>query len=77
MKIFFVVLIVSAILGGFVGAEILDKDFSITGAVIGFVLVGAVLLGLGDKWPQSFGQQYVRINKVTVLPSYAALAANG
>jgi hypothetical protein len=30
-----------------------------------------------EKLPQSFGQQYVRINKVTVLPVYAALASNG
>lgn len=47
MKIFFAVLLAAAIIGGFVGAEILETDFSITGAVIGGIGTGAVLLGLG------------------------------
>ncbi|MDD2325174.1 MAG: hypothetical protein PHW63_04105 [Alphaproteobacteria bacterium] len=47
MKMFFAVLFAAAIIGGFVGAEILETDFSITGAVIGGIGTGAVLLGLG------------------------------
>lgn len=47
MKVFILVLLASAILGGLVGGELTDRTFLITGAVIGGVGVGAVLLGLG------------------------------
>lgn len=47
MKIFIVVLIVATIIGGLVGAELMDTDFSITGAVIGGVGTFAILMGLG------------------------------
>lgn len=47
MKIFLGVLLAATIIGGFVGAEIFDVAFSITGAVIGGVGTAAVLLGLG------------------------------
>ena len=40
-------------------------------------LVTATCLASAKKWPQSFGQHNVRINKVTVLLGYAAFAANG
>lgn len=47
MKIFLWVLFVAAVIGGFVGGEMMDTSFSITGVVVGGVGTGAVLLGLG------------------------------
>ncbi len=47
MKVFIWVLIGAAILGGLIGGEILESGFSITGAVVGGVGTGAILLGLG------------------------------
>ena len=47
MKIFIVVVIVSAIIGGFVGGELTDRTFLLTGAVIGGIGVGAIIFGLG------------------------------
>lgn len=47
MKLFIGLIIAATIIGGFVGAEITDDDFSITGAVIGGVGVYSFLLGLG------------------------------
>jgi hypothetical protein len=47
MKIFIGVLFAAVILGGFAGGELLDKTFSILGAVVGGVGTAAVLLGLG------------------------------
>src|SRR4051812_47633879 len=44
---FLLVVIASAILGGFVGGELADRTFLLGGAVIGGVGVAAVLLGLG------------------------------
>lgn len=48
MKIFAVVLLGSAILGGLIGGELLDKTFSISGAAIGSVGVFAVLMAIGS-----------------------------
>ena len=47
MKLFIGLIIAAAVIGGFVGAEITDDDFSITGAVIGGVGVFSALMGLG------------------------------
>ena len=47
MKIFIVVLIAAIVIGGFVGAEIMGTNFSITGAVIGGIGTFSVLMGLG------------------------------
>ncbi len=47
MKAFIIVIIVSAIIGGFVGGELTDRTFLLTGAVIGALGVGGTLLGLG------------------------------
>jgi len=47
MKAFIVVIIVSAIIGGFVGGELTDRTFLLTGAVIGALGVGGTLFGLG------------------------------
>ena len=47
MKLFLWVLFAAAVLGGLVGGEIAHTSFSITGAVIGGVVTGVVLLGLG------------------------------
>ena len=47
MKIFILVLIAAAVIGGFVGAEIMGNTFSVTGAVIGGIGTGAALLCLG------------------------------
>src|ERR1035437_3633526 len=47
MKVFVVVIIVATMIGGFVGGELTDSTFLLTGAVIGGVGVAAVLLGLG------------------------------
>lgn len=49
MKIFIAVLIAATVIGGFVGAELIDTDFSITGAVVGGVGTFAVLMGLGSE----------------------------
>ncbi len=47
MKAFIIVIIVSAIIGGFVGGELTDRTFLLTGAVIGALGVGGTLFGLG------------------------------
>lgn len=47
MKAFIIVVIVSAIIGGFVGGELTDRTFLLTGAVIGALGVGGTLFGLG------------------------------
>jgi len=47
MKAFIVVIIVSIIIGGFVGGELTDRTFLLTGAVIGALGVGGTLFGLG------------------------------
>ncbi len=47
MKIFIAVILAAIVIGGFVGAELMDSSFSITGAVVGGVGTAAVLLGLG------------------------------
>jgi hypothetical protein len=47
VKIFILVLGVAAVVGGFVGGELMDETFSLTGAVVGGIGAGGVLLGLG------------------------------
>lgn len=47
MKAFFIVVFVSAIIGGFVGGELTDRTFLLTGAVIGALGVGGTIFGLG------------------------------
>lgn len=47
MKIFIAVILAAVVISGFVGAELMDSRFSITGAVVGGVGMLAVLLGLG------------------------------
>lgn len=47
MRAFIIVLVVATVVGGFVGGELMGTTFSLTGAVVGGVGVGAVLLGLG------------------------------
>lgn len=48
MKAFIIVIIVTAIIGGFVGGELTDRTFLLTGAVIGALGVGGTLLALGS-----------------------------
>lgn len=47
MKLFIAVILAAVVIGGFVGGELMDSSFSITGAVVGGVGTAAVLLGLG------------------------------
>jgi hypothetical protein len=47
MKVFIIVLISAAILGGFVGGELSDKTFSATGFAVGLIGTAVILLGLG------------------------------
>ncbi len=47
MKKFIAVIIAATIIGGFVGGELMDRTFSLTGAVIGGIGLASVLLGLG------------------------------
>lgn len=47
MKIFIIVIIVAAIIGGFIGDEINGNGFSILGATIGGGLTFLILIGLG------------------------------
>lgn len=47
MKAFIIVIAIATVLGGFVGGELTDTTFMLTGAVIGGVGTAAVLLGLG------------------------------
>lgn len=47
MKMFLAVVAAAIVIGGFVGAELMDSSFSITGAVVGGVGTAAGLLGLG------------------------------
>lgn len=47
MKVFIAIILAAIVIGGFVGAELMDSSFSITGAVVGGVGTAAVLLGLG------------------------------
>ncbi len=47
MKVFFIVIGVAFILGGLVGGELTDREFLITGAVIGGVSVGVIIFLAG------------------------------
>lgn len=47
MKAFIIVIAVATVLGGFVGGELTDTTFMLTGAVVGGVGTAAILLGLG------------------------------
>jgi hypothetical protein len=47
MKVFFAVLVVAAIIGGFVGGELSGSTFSILGATVGCIGLATVLLALG------------------------------
>ena len=47
MKIFILLIILATIIGGFVGGELTDETFTITGAVIGGVGLASVFLALG------------------------------
>lgn len=47
MKLFITVILAAVVIGGFVGGELMDSSFSITGAVVGGVGTAAVLLGVG------------------------------
>lgn len=47
MRVFVLVLVAAAAIGGFVGGELSDSTFSLLGVVAGGVGTGAVLLGLG------------------------------
>jgi len=47
VKLFVAVILAAVVIGGLVGAELMDSSFSITGAVVGGVGTAAVLLGLG------------------------------
>jgi hypothetical protein len=47
MKIFLIVIAFAALIGGFVGGELMDNTFSLLGAVVGGVGLTVTLLGLG------------------------------
>lgn len=47
MKLFIAVILAAIVIGGLVGAELMNSSFSITGAVVGGVGTAAVLLGFG------------------------------
>ncbi|MFC7301094.1 hypothetical protein [Cognatiluteimonas weifangensis] len=64
MKIFIAVIVLATIVGGFVGGELMERTFSITGAAIGGVGLAAVLLGLGALFT---AQEEKKRNK-TLLP---------
>ena len=64
MKLLIIFILVAFILGGFVGGEITDHDFSITGAVISSISVFAIILGLG--W--FFSEQERKRKKVELSP---------
>jgi hypothetical protein len=63
MKLFIAVILAAVVIGGFVGAELMDSSFSITGAVVGGVGTGAVILGLG-----AFFDAQERKRKDSALP---------
>lgn len=64
MKLFIGVIVAAAIIGGFVGGELMDRTFSVIGAVVGGVGLAAVLLGLGA----SFDAQERKKRKVELAP---------
>jgi hypothetical protein len=47
MRLFILVIVAAAVIGGFVGGELMGMTFSLTGAVVGGLGLAAVLLGLG------------------------------
>lgn len=47
MRIFVVVLVVSFVLGGFIGGELTDRTFLVTGATLGMLLVGGAVFAGG------------------------------
>ncbi len=47
MKLFILVIIAATIIGGFVGGELTDQTFTLTGAVIGGIGLASILLALG------------------------------
>src|SRR5450759_4130519 len=63
MKLFIAVILAAVVIGGFVGAELMDSSFSITGAVVGGGGTGAVILGLG-----AFFDAQERKRKDSALP---------
>ena|SRR5438094_2247419 len=63
MKRFIAVIVAATVIGGFVGAELMDSSFSITGAVGGGVGTAAILLGLG-----AFFDAQERKRKEKLLP---------
>ncbi len=64
MKIFIGVIVAAVVIGGFVGGELMDRTFSITGAVVGGVGLAAILLGLGAF----FDAQERKKRKVELTP---------
>lgn len=69
MRMFVLVIGVATVVGGFVGGELSDKTFSITGAVGGGVATTAVLLGLGAY----FHAQEERKRKANLPPEVRAV----
>lgn len=63
MKLFLAILIGATIIGGFVGGELSDTTFTLTGAVVGGIGTAAVLLGLG-----AFFEAQERKRREKVLP---------
>jgi hypothetical protein len=66
---FILVLIAATVIGGFVGGELMNRIFSLTGAVVGGVGTAAVLLGLGAY----FDSQEKKKPKVDLTPEIRAV----
>src|SRR5882762_5968261 len=64
MKLFIGVIVAATIIGGFVGGELMDRTFSITGAVVSGVGLAVVLLSLGAF----FDAQEKKRRKVELTP---------
>lgn len=72
MKAYIVVVIVSFVLGGFVGGELTGKQFLLTGAVLGAVIVGGGLFALGGffSWRD---EKKLRLTKQKITPEMRAV----
>jgi len=69
VRVFILVLIVATVIGGFVGGELIDRTFSLTGAVVAGVGLATVLLALGPY----FDSQEKKKPKTELTPEIRAV----
>jgi len=69
MRLFVVIIIVATVIGGFVGGELMDLTFSLTGAVIGGGGLAGIMLGLGAY----FDAQDKKTRKEELTPEIRAV----